>query len=121
LENLVLHPDLERARFVMEMLGRSEGPEPAKSLGRVLATTKDKRRAEIPASCLVPATEGVPPPPGSARHLGDGHGVPSPGTAPVREQAVAPLARALLETDDADRAWLLRNVLKPSAKKVSSA
>jgi hypothetical protein len=41
--------------------------------------------------------------------------------APVREQAVAPLARALLETDDADRAWLLRNVLKPSAKKMSAA
>ena len=121
LEKLVLHPDIERARFVMEMLGRSEGAEPARSLVRVLATTKDKRRAEIAASCLVSATEGVPPPPGSTRHLGDGHGAPSPGTAPVREQAVAPLAKALLETDDADRAWLLRNVLKPSAKKVSSA
>jgi len=121
LEKIVLHPDLERARFVMEMLGRQEGPEPAKALVKVLATTKDKRRAEIAASCLVATTEGVPPPPGSTRHLGDGHGAASPGMAPVREQAVAPLARALLETDDADRAWLLRNVLKPSAKKVSSA
>ena len=80
-----------------------------------------KRRAEIAASCLVATTEGVPPPPGSTRHLGDGHGAASPGMAPVRDQAVAPLARALLETDDADRAWLLRNVLKPSAKKVSAA
>jgi HEAT repeat protein len=120
LEKIVLHPDLERARFVMEMLGRQEGPEPAKALVKVLATTKDKRRAEIAASCLVATTEGVPPPPGSTRHLGDGHGSASPGMAPVREQAVAPLARALLETDDADRAWLLRNVLKPSAKKVSA-
>jgi HEAT repeat protein len=121
LEKIVLHPDLERARFVMEMLGRQDGPEPANALVKVLATTKDKRRAEIAASCLVATTEGVPPPPGSTRHLGDGHGAASPGMAPVREQAVAPLARALLETDDADRAWLLRNVLKPSAKKVSAA
>jgi hypothetical protein len=42
-------------------------------------------------------------------------------TAPVREDAVAPLARALLETEDADRAWMLRNVLKPSAKRVAAA
>ena len=121
LEKIVLHPDLERARFVMEMLGRQEGPEPAKALVKVLATTKDKRRAEIAASCLVATTEGVPPPPGSTRHLGDGHGAAAPGMAPVREAAVAPLARALLETDDADRAWLLRSVLKPSARKVSAA
>ena len=121
LEKIVLHPDLERARFVMEMLGRQEGAEPAKALVKVLATTKDKRRAEIAASCLVATAEGVPPPPGSTRHLGDGHGAASPGVVPVREPAVAPLARALLETDDADRAWLLRNVLKPSAKKVSAA
>ncbi|HEY3820735.1 MAG TPA: HEAT repeat domain-containing protein [Polyangiaceae bacterium] len=121
LEKIVLHPDLERARFVMEMLGRQEGSEPAKALVKVLATTKDKRRAEIAASCLVAATEGVPPPPGSTRHLGDGHGAASPGMAPVREAAVAPLAKALLETDDADRAWLLRSVLKPSAKKMSTA
>ncbi len=121
LEKIVLHPDLERARLVMEMLGRQEGPEPAKALVKVLATTKDKRRAEIAASCLVATTEGVPPPPGSTRHLGDGHGAASPGMAPVREAAVAPLARALLETDDADRGWLLRSVLKPSAKKVSAA
>jgi HEAT repeat protein len=121
LEKIVLHPDLERARFVMEMLGRQEGPESAKALVKVLATTKDKRRAEIAASCLVATAEGVPPPPGSTRHLGDGHGAASPGLVPVREQAVAPLARALLETDDADRAWLLRNVLKPSAKRVSAA
>ncbi|HEX3346021.1 MAG TPA: HEAT repeat domain-containing protein, partial [Polyangiaceae bacterium] len=121
LEKIVLHPDLERARFVMEMLGRQEGPEPAKVLVKVLATTKDKRRAEIAASCLVATAEGVPPPPGSTRHLGDGHGAASPGMAPVRDAAVAPLARALLETEDADRGWLLRSVLKPSAKKVSAA
>jgi hypothetical protein len=106
LEKLVAHPDVERARFVLEMLGRQEGPESARVLVKVLATTKDKRRAEIAASCLVAPAQGQPG---------------SPGAAPVREDAVAPLARALLETGDADRAWLLRNVLKPSAKKVASA
>jgi hypothetical protein len=76
-------------------------------LVKVLSTTKDKRRAEIAASCLV--------------EQADGHAAGAPGTVPVREDAVAPLARALLETGDADRAWMLRNVLKPSAKKVSAA
>ena len=31
------------------------------------------------------------------------------------------LAKALLETDDPDRAWVLRNVLRPTAKKISAA
>lgn len=107
LEKLVEHPDVERARFVLEMLGRQPGAEPARLLVKVLATTKDKRRAEIAASCLVELAEGQPS--------------GQPGSVPVRDEAVAPLAKALLETDDADRAWLLRNVLRPSAKKVASA
>jgi hypothetical protein len=73
----------------------------------VLATTKDKRRAEIAAACLAEAGE-APPAPGS-----------SPG--PVRGDAVVPLAKALLDTEDADRAWLLRSVLRPSAKRVPPA
>jgi HEAT repeat protein len=108
LEKLVEHPDVERARFVLEMLGRHGGAEAARLIVRVLATTKDKRRAEIAASCLVEPAEGQ-----SA-----GAAV---GSAPVRETAVAPLAKALLETGDADRAWLLRNVLRPSARKVPVA
>jgi hypothetical protein len=107
LEKLVEHPDVERSRFVLEMLGRQPGAEPAKLLVKVLATTKDKRRAEIAASCLV--------------ELADGQPSGQPGGVPVRDEAVAPLAKALLETDDADRAWLLRNVLRPSAKKVATA
>lgn len=106
LEKLVEHPDVERARFVLEMLGRQGGAEAARLLVRVLATTRDKRRAEIAASCLVEPVEGQSP---------------AAGAAPVREAAVAPLAKALLETADADRAWLLRNVLRPSAKKVPAA
>jgi HEAT repeat protein len=107
LEKLVEHPDVERSRFVLEMLGRQSGAEPARLLVKVLATTKDKRRAEIAASCLVVLEDGQP--------------AGQPGGVPVRDEAVAPLAKALLETDDADRAWLLRNVLRPSAKKVSTA
>jgi HEAT repeat protein len=107
LEKLVEHPDVERSRFVLEMLGRQSGAEPARLLVKVLATTKDKRRAEIAASCLVVLEDGQP--------------AGQPGTVPVRDETVAPLAKALLETDDADRAWLLRNVLRPSAKKVSTA
>jgi hypothetical protein len=107
LEKLVAHPDIERARFVMEMLGRAEGAEGARVLVKVLATTKDKRRAEIAASCLVTHENGV--------------ASGAPGTAPVRDDAVAPLSRALLDEEDADRAWLLRNVLRPSAKKVAAA
>jgi len=107
LEKLVGHPDVERARFVLEMLGRVGSTEAARLLVKVLATTKDKRRAEIAASCLVEQTDGQPS--------------GSPGTVPVRDEAVAPLAKALLETGDADRAWLLRNVLKPSAKKVATS
>jgi HEAT repeat protein len=107
LEKLLAHPDVERARFVLEMLGRQEGGEPVRVLVKVLATTKDKRRAEIAASCLLERQEGQP--------------AGSPGSVPVREEAVAPLAKALLDADDADRAWLLRNVLRPSAKKVGAA
>ncbi|HEY8039956.1 MAG TPA: HEAT repeat domain-containing protein [Polyangiaceae bacterium] len=107
LEKLVAHPDVERARFVMEMLGRQPGAESARVLVKVLATTKDKRRAEIAGTCLVEHADGQP--------------TGSPGSVPVRDDAVAPLAKALHETDDADRAWLLRNVLRPSAKKVAPA
>jgi hypothetical protein len=109
-EKLVLHPDVERARFALEMLGRHEGAEAARALVRVLATAKDKRRAEIAASCLVQKGDTQ----------GGSQAVDAPGTAPVREDAVAPLAKAMLETEDADRAWLLRSVLKPSARRLPS-
>ncbi len=105
LEKLATHPDVDRARFVLEMLGRHGGGEAARLLVKVLATTRDKRRAEIAASCVLAAAEGQ---------------TPTPGTTPVRDEAVTPLGKALLETEDADRAWLLRNVLRPSAKKVPS-
>jgi hypothetical protein len=110
LEKMVEHPDVDRARFVLEMLGRHGGSEAARLIVKVLATTKDKRRAEIAAACLVEPVEGTTTSTAAAA-----------GSTAVREEAVAPLAKALLETGDADRAWMLRGVLRPSAKKVSGA
>jgi HEAT repeat protein len=103
IEKLVTHADLERARFAMEMLGRQEGPESARLLVQVLATTGDRRRAELAAACL---------------RAND----PSrPDATAIRPEAVTPLARALLDAPDADRSWLLRSVLRPSASKASPA
>jgi hypothetical protein len=95
LENLVAHPEIERARFVMEMLGRAKGEGPAKVLVGAMAKL-ERRRAEIAGQCL---------------REGDG----------VHAEAVPLLAHALLETEDLDRAWAIRNVLRPSAKKVAPA
>ena len=91
LEKLVAHPDIERARFVIEQLGRQKGAETARLLVKVLATA-DKRRAEIAATVLT-----------------------------QNEDAVGPLAKALLETKDVDRCWMIRNVLRPTAKKIAPA
>ncbi len=90
-ERLAVHPDSDRARFVLEMLGRQPDTEATRLLVHA-ACTLERKRAEIAATALG-----------------------------GREDAVAPLAKALLETKDADRAWLLRNVLRPSAKKIASA
>ncbi len=92
LEKLALHPDVDRARFVLEMLSRMPGTEAPRVLTKVLVTTKDRRYAE-------PAANGLT----------------------GKEEAVPALAKALLEAEDPDRAWLLRNVLRPTAKKVSPA
>lgn len=92
LEKLALHPDTERARFVLDLLGRMGGNEAARVLTKVLVTTTDRRYAEAAAAGLNGKDEAVPA-----------------------------LAKALLESDDPDRSWVLRNVLRPTAKKISSA
>jgi hypothetical protein len=91
LEKLVSHPELERARFVIEQLGRQRGPDAAKVLVKVLRES-DKRRAEIASAALA-----------------------------FNDDAVPLLGKALLETTDVDRAWMIRNVLRPTAKKISPA
>ncbi|WP_394826173.1 hypothetical protein [Pendulispora albinea] len=85
---LVAHPELDRARFVIDQLGRRKAPHGTRVLIDVVRTL-DRRRAEFAAGALT-----------------------------GNDDAVAPLAEALLETKDADRAWLMRNVLRPNAKKV---
>ena len=92
LEKLALHADFDRARFVLDLLGRMGGSEAAKVLTKVLCTTADRRYAEAAAAGLT-----------------------------GKEDAVAALAKALLETKNPDRAWVLRNVLRPTAKKISPA
>lgn len=89
IEGLVGHPDLDRVRFVIEHLGRQPGADATRILVTVL-TSYDRKRAEMAA-----------------------------GVLGGRKGAVAPLARALLETKDPDRAWMIRNVLRPVAKKLS--
>jgi HEAT repeat protein len=92
LEKLALHQDFDRARFVLEMLGRMGGNEAARVLTKVLVSAADRRYAEA-------ASNGLS----------------------GKEDAVPALAKALLETTNPDRAWLLRNVLRPTAKKISSS
>ncbi len=92
LEKLALHPDVDRARFVLEMLGRMPGAEAPRVLTKVLVSTQDRRYAE-------PAAAGLT----------------------GKEEAVPALAKALLEAENPDRAWLIRNVLRPTAKKVAPA
>src|SRR5262249_14418721 len=88
LGELVAHPDLDRPGLRLGPLGRQKGREATRLLVKVLAGA-DRRRAEI-----------------AARELG-GNG-----------EALPLLARVLLETGDPDRAWLVRNVLRPSAKEL---
>jgi HEAT repeat protein len=90
LEKLAVHKDFDRARFVLELLGAMPGAEAPRVLTKVLVTSGDRRYAEAAAAGL----QG-------------------------KEEAVPALAKALLEAGDPDRAWVLRNVLRPTAKKIS--
>jgi HEAT repeat protein len=92
LEKLALHPDVDRARFVLEMLARMPGTEAPRVLVKVLVATADKRYADAAAAGLT-----------------------------GKEEAVPALAKALLEAENPDRAWVLRNVLRPTAKKIAPA
>jgi|GEM_PF-714877 len=92
LEKLALHADFDRARFVLDLLGRMGGNEAARVLAKVLTGATDRRYAEGAAAALT-----------------------------GKEDAVPALAKALLETTNPDRAWVLRNVLRPMAKRISPA
>ncbi len=88
---LVTHPDADRACFAIEHVARQKGPEATAVLVRALAA-RDKRVSEA-----------------AARALGE------------REDATGALAKALVEADTPDRAWAIRNVLRPNAKKIAPA
>jgi HEAT repeat protein len=88
---LVSHPDPDRAIFAIEHVSRQKGPEATNILVRALAA-RDKRVAEA-----------------AAKSLGG------------RDDATNALAKALLEAESPDRAWQLRTVLRPNAKKISPA
>jgi HEAT repeat protein len=91
LGKLTRGPDPGRAAFVIALLGKQETSDATKTLVD-LVLSGDRRRAEMAASEL----EG-------------------------KELAAGPLARALADAKDPDRAWLLRNVLRPLSKKIAPA
>jgi HEAT repeat protein len=88
LEQLARHPDFERARSVLEQLGRQRGKGAAKVLVQALGSS-DKRRAEIAEVALA-----------------------------TNEAAAPLLAKACLAAESPDQAWRIRNVLRPHAKEV---
>ncbi len=91
LAKLARHPDGDRARFAIEQLGRLGGSSALEALVAIVRTG-ERRRAEVAAQAL------------------HGHAA-----------AATPVAEALLEEKDADRAWLLRGILKGDASPKSMA
>jgi HEAT repeat protein len=91
LDKLTRGPDPGRAAFVIALLGKQETADATRTLVD-LVLEADRRRAEL----AVHELEG-------------------------KELAAGPLARALADAKDPDRAWLLRNVLRPLAKKIAPA
>jgi HEAT repeat protein len=91
LDELAHGPDPARAAFVIALLGKQETPDATKALVD-LVLSAERRRAEM----AVHELEG-------------------------KELAAGPLARALESAKDTDRAWLLRNVLRPLAKRIAPA
>jgi HEAT repeat protein len=91
LASLQMGDDVDRARFVIEQLGRLGSLPACKLLVDALANL-DKRYGDAASQALM-----------------------------GKELAVPLLAKALLEAKDRDRAWALRNVLRPLAKKIAPA
>jgi hypothetical protein len=81
-EKLLAHPDIERSRFAAAYLAGQKSAAALKALIDVVTGSPERRRAELVAELLM-----------------------------TREDAASALADALLETKDADRAWLLRKIV----------
>jgi hypothetical protein len=91
------HPDVERARIVIEKLGRQPGPEATKALVEIIAK-QDRRRGEMAVAAL------------KARAAGG-----------AKDDAGPALAAALASEVDADRANSLRIALRPLVPKLPAA
>jgi HEAT repeats len=88
---LIAHPDAARARLVMEQIGKRKDKEAGSVLLSAIEKL-DRTRAEFAATCLA-----------------------------GNEAVVPELARALCESTSPDKAWIMRGVLRPMAKKVAPA
>jgi hypothetical protein len=91
LQPLLGHPDLERARFVIDMLSHRKGSDAVDLLVEVVRH-QELRRARLAAEALRD-----------------------------REEAVAPLVDALVGEEDPERARLLAGVLRPRADALKPA
>jgi HEAT repeat protein len=91
LEELIAHPDLERARFIIDMLAHKKGEEAAAELVVVLEA-HEPRRAELAARALA-----------------------------ERKEAAPMLADALLKASDPQRARLITRVLEGMAGELKPA
>jgi hypothetical protein len=91
LSSLVMHPDPSRAMIFIEQLARRGGKDSALLLIDALLQP-DRQRAEAAAKGLT-----------------------------GNEDATLPLTKALLATKSPDKAWLIRNCLRPLAKKIAPA
>ncbi len=89
-EKLLAHPDIERARFAAAYLAGQKSSAALTALIKVVTTSPERRRSELVAELLS-----------------------------TREDAVGAVADALLETKDPDRAWMLRKIIAPMAKKLA--
>jgi HEAT repeat protein len=91
LEPLIAHPDVERARFVIDMLAHKKGEDAAEQLVVVLES-HELRRAELAARALGGRTEAAPL-----------------------------LCEALLRTNDRERARMIARVLEHMARELKPA
>src|SRR5262249_7693169 len=96
LEKLVNHPDVERARFVLEQLGRQGGADATRALVKALCSL-DRRRAEIAAAALRENDGTSPAAPARGQHL-DGTSPAPPARGQHLRDAAPLLAKALLDT-----------------------
>ncbi len=81
---LVRHVETERARLAIEYLGQAQIPEAGRALAGVLLETVERTRAEAAAAALEKRSDGP-----------------------------AALARALVQTNDRERAQLIVSLLRP--------